>query len=273
MKRLNVSLGLIALVTGLSISQTQSPTQKGIFDKNGTELRVTGFDEWSVEKLPKGQFQLIMTGRPHAEWLKQGLDLKAKTLEMRATSDYKLIAAELKGGIEFSADKQGSNGRVVVRAESATYTDADEKLVVRGGLSLDQKGASNGQVLHAEGSGGTVLLDRKGTDQNLIKSATLNGPIKFKLSGMRDDEDAKKKLPFFVNATAGILTYVKSEGKVVLKDNVKIDGNDPSIFGEISGVHTVTLYLTESGEITKIVMQGDPGATKIEQKSKGGGGR
>jgi hypothetical protein len=256
----------------IGLALTQTPNQKGFFDKNGSELRVTGFDQWSIEKMGKGTYQLTMTGRPHAEWLKQGLDLKAKSLEMVASGDYKLISAELKGGVEFSSEKSGSNGRVEVKTQTATYTEADEKLVVSGGLVLDQTGEANGQVLHAEGSSGTVFLDRKGSDRDLIKSATLSGPIKFKLSGMREDDEAKKKVPFFVNATAGVLTYAKAEKKIVLKQNVKIDGNDPSIFGEISGVHTVTLFLSEAGEITKIVMEGDPGSTKIEQKSKGGGG-
>ncbi|MEQ1932851.1 MAG: hypothetical protein ABL962_03080, partial [Fimbriimonadaceae bacterium] len=182
MKRIHFSV--VFLVAGLvfAVPQVQKPTQKGFFDKNGTELRITGFKEWSIEKMPKGVFQLVMTGRPHAEWLKQGLDLKASTLEMEASADYKLISADLKGGIEFSSQRPNQD-RVDVRAESATYTEADEKLVVRGGLTLDQNSEKSGQTLHAEGSGGTVFLDRKGADADLIKSATLSGPIKFKLTG------------------------------------------------------------------------------------------
>lgn len=273
---MNIKTRLILLtgitVFGLSGVAQEKTTQGVIQDKTGKIYRITGVGHFLLSRQPGKKLKINIDGTPVvASWMAQGLELTAKGLELMATEDYKLLSAALTGGIVFTAKESGDV--MTVEAPGANYTEADQKLTVTGALTLDRKSAEGDRV-YASGSGGTVFLDRNSTKDDLIKSAKLSGPVVFKLTGFRLDEETKKKMPYSVNASASSLTYSDSERQAILEGNVKIDGNDPTLFGSMSNVDRVVIKLSATREIDSIEMSGNPATTTFEQKTKttGGGG-
>lgn len=237
-------------------------------------LDITGFDEWNAKRLPDGSIRVSVTGTPVvSNWTSQGLQLKGAELIVTAKNE-KLVSAQMKGGITFTA-KQGGD-TMVVTTPSATYTDGDQRLEVPGTLTLDRKTAK-GETTYAKGTGGTVFIDRNSKSTDLIKTAELRGPISFKMTGTRVDSETKKNVPYFVNASGNRLTYSETERKVVLAGNVEVDGNDPAFIGRMEGIERVEITLTETREIDTISLKGDPARTRVGTTggtgSGGGGGR
>lgn len=265
------SLLLLAAVTG-GIGQSGVQPKREIRAQDGGGIVITGWDDWMIEMLPNKRIEIMVTGNPVATWPKQGIELKAATLVLTVTTDQKLISAQLKQGVTFTANKADSRQRIDVKAASAVYTEATQKLDIEGLFTLDTKASDTGEAFHVEGRGGTISLDRSGEGTDLVKSAQVGGRVKFKLSGARTEDDGKTKLPFYVNAGGDSLTYSRTSREVVLSGNVSLDGDDPSLFGDISGVNAVTITLSPTGSVRKIHMKGDPGKTRVEQKGKSGGG-
>lgn len=199
----------------------------------------------------------------------QGLQVSAKQITFLLAKDNSLVSANMTGGIKVTSKK--GNDSIAVTASSADYTDSDQKLIVNGSIVLDRTGA-DASKLHAEGSGGTILLDRAAKGDKMIKSATIGGRINFRMTGMRSDEGDAKKSSYFVNASAGKLIYNEAERKITMSDNVQISGNDPSLVTSMSNVESITMTLTADRQIDTIELEGSPGKTVFEQKKTTGGG-
>lgn len=269
--KINTRLCLIAGLTVLGMAAVAQ--QKDFRDENGTEFRATGWESFLVKRLPNKNISLEIGGAPVvAKWIAQRLELQASRLEMVATTDYRLVTAKLIGGITFIA-REDQNGNLTVKAPGATYTESEQKLVVTGALTVDRT-SGEGDTMHAEGKSGTIFLDRNSSRDALVKSANLTGPVTFSLKGSRVDEETKKKVPYLVKATADRLDYSDADRKAVLAGNVTLSGNDPTLFGEMTGVDKATIILDAAREIESIEFEGNPGKTKIEQRTgaTGGGG-
>lgn len=243
-------------------------------DEDGVLYRVSCAGKWGAStKRVDGNLRTTFTAESApiiVNWFQQGIEISGKSVTALLTKDTKLINATMSGGIRFKASKQKTD-TISISAPSASYTDADQKLVVNGALELDRKMADGG-TMHAEGSGGTVYLDREAKGDKLIKSAVISGRIVFKMSGTRIDSETKKPAAYHVNASAGKLTYNEADRKVTLEDGVQISGNDPSLYSTMKNISKVTLVLTESREIDTIELEGNPGETIFEQKKTTGGG-
>lgn len=242
-------------------------------DEEGVLYRVSCAGKWGAStKRVDGNLRTTFTAETApivVNWFQQGIEISGKNVTALLTKDTKLINATMSGGIRFKASKQKAD-TIVISAPTANYTDADQKLVVNGALELDRKMADGG-TMHAEGNGGTIYLDREAKGDKLVKSATINGKIVFKMSGTRVDSETKKPATYRIEASAGKLTYNEADRKVTLEDGVQISGNDPSLYSTMRNISKVTLTLTENREIDTVELEGNPGETIFEQKKTTGG--
>lgn len=269
MKNGKKSGSLLAAVTSVALASGAG----AIIQSELLGMKITGWSDFNYSVLAGGNLRVTVTGRPFGEWPKQGLSLRSSEVTLVASKNRDLISADMKGGITFTSKKSGEV--MTVTAPSARYTDADQKLVVPGSITLDRKTA-NGDTVLAKGSGGTVFIDRNAKDADMVKSAELTGPIDFRMTSKRTDPETKKDTSYFVSAAGNNLTYSEANRKIILSGDVKVDGNDPSFIGTMSGVDRIEITLTENREIESVDLKGDPAKTVIEQKSKpptGGGGK
>jgi hypothetical protein len=260
-------------VLALTASAVAAPTSPvpTIQDVLENHMKVTGFDSWSVKRQADNSWHIIakapVGGKVVADWIKEGNKLAANSLVMHVSKDYKLVTAEMVGAITYT-QKRGPQ-LVTVNAPKAVFNQTSGELLVTGVMELKRTDTSTGELFDVSGNGGRMLISTDSQDP--LEKATMTGPITFSLAGNRIEDG--KKSPFSIKGKAGHMDYMRAKREIMLSQGVTLSGNDPSLFGDISGVHSAVITLSETREVESIEMLGDPGKTVIEQKSKSGGGK
>lgn len=274
----------IALIATRATSQGGSSTPE-IRDKAGN-MWVRGFSRMRSENLGGGKFKFTVSTtegkKLKATWSKEKIDIEAGGLEclvvLDKTKAYRLQTANMTGGIAADFVRASSNAtskeeqKAAIRASSADYEGDKDQVVVKGNVTLTRTDPGAGQSMTATGSSGTIQLSEQGSSANAVKAATLNGPVKLTLTGVRDGDDGKP-VKYSLTGTGDRMVFNDVSRTIVFSGNVRISGDDPSLGGDISGVKVATVQLTKNGEIESIDLEGDPGKTVVQDKRKGGGGR
>jgi hypothetical protein len=266
----SVQFSLRLTLLFLAASAVASPTpavQGGAINSDG-KLEITGLDQWNIKKQPDGGYKLFVKAKEGAKvtanWIESGNKLVASTATIFVTKDWKLVTAEMAGGITYTQVKGPQ--KVSVSAPKAHYTQKTSTLDVTGDVHLVRTDSSKSESLEAKGTGGTFLISES-TDDPLIQ-ADMPGPITFHMRGLRNEDG--KKVPFNLNGKAGHLNYLRNERTITLSKGVTLSGTDPSLAGDITGVSRAVITLNKDREIDSIDMVGDPGKWVIDPKKTGG---
>lgn len=273
-----------ALMVGLATSQSSTQVPE-IRDKAGN-MWVRGFSKMRSENLGGGKFKFTVATAAGkkllATWSKENINLEAGALECLVVLDkakaYRLQTAEMTGGIladfvRASANAQSKEAqKATIRAGEASYDGDKDTVTVRSNVTLVRTDPGAGQSMTATGSSGTIQLSEQGAAANAVSAATLNGPVKLTMTGVRDGDDGKP-VKYALNGFGDKMVFNDAARTIVFSGNVRISGDDPSLGGDISGVRIATVQLTKNGEIESIELEGDPGKTVVQDKRKGGGGR
>jgi hypothetical protein len=267
MKSGKKKVSLLPAIASVSIASGSAAMVK----VQGLDIEMSGQQLVETKRLPNARLQITISGKPvTVAWKSVGTTFTgAEVTAIVSEKNRALISAQATGGITFTAKRQGDT--VTVKAPSVSYLEATQRLDLGGAFTLDRKTAK-GDHVHATGTGGFVVLDRQAKELEMVKNAELKGPVIFKVTGKRLDSETEKEVPFYVNASGNLLTYSESTRKAVLSGNVKLDGNDPSIIGTMSGIDRLEITLTPDWEVDSISMRGAEGKTIIQQTTGGGGG-
>lgn len=287
MKRKAKWLGL-ALVPLAAALAAQGPSPQAnrpeIRDKTG-DTQVYGWTRVRYENAGEGRMKFIV--RP-AEgkriigiWKKQDMRVEVGALDavMNTGKDgaYRLLTATMSGSIDANFTRPSSNAAskerqvVDIKAGSAEYTATEQKVDVKGGVTLVRRDPGAQESMNASGASGVITLSEQGASTNAVKTAVLTGPVDMTMTGRRQGDDGKPQA-YTLKGHANRMVFSDASRTIVFTGNVRISGDDPGLGGEISGVHTATVTLSKTGEIESIDLEGDPGRTVITDK-KGGGRR
>lgn len=277
---------LAAAIPILAVSQSTTQTKIPEIRDRAGNMWVRGFSRMRSENLGKGQFKFTVASAPGkkllASWAKENINLEAGALEclvaLDANKAYRLQTANMTGGIvaDFtrasanaqSKEKQSAN----IRAATADYSASNSSVEVKGGVTLVRTDPGANQTMTATGSSGVIKLSEQGTTANAVSNATLNGPVKLTMTGVRAGDDGKP-VKYALTGLADRMVFNDTARTIVFTGNVRISGDDPSLGGDITGVRVATVQLAKSGEIESIELEGDPGKTVVQDKRKGDGGR
>lgn len=278
-------VGLAAAAAGIAVSQSSTPVQvPEIKDKAGN-MWVRGFSKMSYQNLGSNRLKFTVSTlagkKLLATWAKENIRVESGGLECLVLLDkdkaYRLQTATMTGGIaaDFvrasanlaSKEKQTAN----IRAASADYDGSKSEVTVRGNVTLTRSDPGASQTMNASGSSGVIALSPQGAAANAVRAATLNGPVKLTMTGVRAGDDGKPA-KYNLIGDADRMVFDDAKRTIVFTGNVRISGDDPSLGGDISGVNNATVTLTKEGEIESIELEGDPGKTVVQDK-RGGGSR
>lgn len=281
-----VVAGLAVIAVGIAVGQTSKPAQIPDIKDKGGNMWVRGFSKMSYKNLGSNRLKFTVSTlagkKLLATWAKENINVESGGLECLVLLDkdkaYRLQTATMTGGIaaDFvrasanaaSQEKQTAN----IRAGSADYEGSKNEVTVRGNVTLSRSDPGASQTMNAVGSSGVITLSEQGSAANAVRAATLNGPVKLTMTGVRPGDDGKPS-KYNLVGNADRMVFDDAKRTIVFTGNVRISGDDPSLGGDISGVNNATVTLTKNGEIESIELEGDPGKTVVQDKRKGGGGR
>jgi lipopolysaccharide export system protein LptA len=278
-------ISLAGLTATLAVSQSGQTKIPEIKDKAGN-MWVRGYSRMRIENLGSGKYKFTVSTsdgkKLKATWAKENIDIESGGLEclvvLDKTKAYRLQTATMSGGIvanfvRASANAQSKENQTAnIRAASAEYNGSNDTVTVKGNVTLTRSDPGAGQSMSATGASGTIQLSEQGASANAVKAATLNGPVKLTMTGVRPGDDGKP-LKYNLIGLADRMVFNDAARTIVFTGNVRISGDDPTLGGDISGVNSATVKLTKDGEIESIDLEGDPGRTVVQDKRKGDGGR
>lgn len=278
-------VALAGLTAALAVSQSGQTKITEIKDKAGN-MWVRGFAKMRLERIGANQLKYTVstaTGKKlQATWTKENIRIESGGLECLVLRDkdnaYRLQTATMSGGIvadfiRASANAQSKENQTAkIQAASADYDGSKDTVTVKGNVTLTRTDPGAGQTMTATGASGTIQLSEQGASANAVKAATLNGPVKLTMTGVRDGDDGKP-VKFTLTGLADRMVFNDAARTIVFTGNVRISGDDPTLGGDISGVNVATVKLTKDGEIESIDLEGDPGKTVVQDKRKGDGSR
>ncbi len=278
-------IALAGLTAALAVSQSGQTKIPEIKDKAGN-MWVRGWSKMHAERIGSNQLKFTVgaaSGKKLlATWAKENINIESGGLECLVIVDkdkaYRLQTATMSGGIvanfvRASANAQSKENQTAnIRAASAEYNGSNDTVSVKGNVTLTRSDPGAGQSMSATGASGTIQLSEQGASANAVKAATLNGPVKLTMTGVRPGDDGKP-LKYNLTGLADRMVFNDAARTIVFSGNVRISGDDPTLGGDISGVNSATVKLTKDGEIESIDLEGDPGRTVVQDKRKGDGGR
>lgn len=250
-------------------------------NKEGT-LRITGYTQVKFTRVAKSAdrvaFKLAAPNAITGVWTKQDLTLRAKQFEGVAARG-EIESALLSGGVVATATRpskvQGQTQTVVAKAETAQFNGATNRLALDGGVTIDDEDQGTDSIFRAKGAQGWLVLtdaQEKGA-KGRIQSAALEGSVRLDLSSLRTvtEKGRRSQVRYTLVATGSrvdfkLLPSGENYGVVTLSGNVVITGNDPILFGQITGASKVVITLDSEKQPVDIESEGAPTTTTITQK-------
>lgn len=215
-------------------------------------------------------------------WNSQAMTLEAAKVEGSWSGNQKvgmtIETATLTGSVRAVAKRPSQQAgsselqTTVVTGDSATFNNVGFALHVLGSVHLTNDDPGAQQALDATGSSADIELTRAHSPGRAVHSATIEGPVKFEMHGIRTDNSTTppKRLPFTINGVADRMLYNDTARTVTLIGHVHVTADDPTLGGD-QNVDRETLHLNPDGSVESVEGEGNPGTTTYRAKSLGGG--
>lgn len=226
-------------------------------------------------------FEAPAGSKIHAVFSAQQLTIDCGKIEGNWLGDPRnaqLENATMTGGVRAELSRHSQNPSssqlqsTVVTGDTATFTNVGYALHVVGGVHVVTSDPGAEQSLDLTGSSADIELSKPHTSTRAVQSATINGPVKFEMHGMRTEaSNAPKRVPFTINGVADRATFNDAARTITLIGHVHVTADDPAMGGD-QDVDKETIHLAEDGSVDYVEGEGNPGTTVIRQKGTGGKG-
>ncbi len=266
----------LVLATGINALAGQGVTFR---DKSGN-MSVRNADSWLVEQLDD-KFRFLCTGKPLiAAWQRQGLEVRSARLSGEAASresgETALLTADLDGGVEAALVRDSSEPgadskqRIRITGPKASYLASEERWTLPSGFDMTRSDPGAGQSNELRAGRGVVHMhpsSGRAEKRWPFRQADLTSDVRFKFVSRRRVAVANKPGQFesrqyTVQGRADRLTYEDSSGTLTLTGNVQLDGDDPTVMGELEAASAV-LTLDDRARVKRIELKGEPGRSRL----------
>lgn len=236
-------------------------------DKSGN-MTIRHFSSWSTRLTGPDTIHFKASGKAlEGQWVNDGLTIKAQTIEgdaQRVSGKLILKKAVATGGVHAVADK-GNDHLTTDSAQATIEADgAALRLALDGGVTIDTNNPVSGSSSHTTGARANVRFEPPVG----LSRATLFGPVR---------SDMKRRgtqgVPVTLTARCGRLEIDRrtNPSTITLIDDVRIEGSDPVLAGDIRATRAV-ITMDENGQPIGIDAEGEPGVARVRERTGQGVG-
>lgn len=271
---------------GLALGQS-GQLESGSFRDKAQNLYARNLSSWSFKTISASlrsfTFKSQAGKKVVATFAKQRIQLEASMIVgqvlISGGSAFDLREADLTGGVTTTVERDsglaGSKApqTTTINASSAHFDAQKSTVSSLGAISFINVDPPLSRTLKATGSKGTITLSESPKANNGVSKAVIEGPVTIEMRGVRDEKNEKTgkvgKVPYLVTGRGARMVYDATLRTVTLTGDVRIDGDDPVLGGDLRATKAV-LTMDGKGEIVSVDFEG-PGETILRDKSKGGG--
>lgn len=246
------------------------------FADKANNMTLDNFSSWSSSFTKEGM-KFNVAGNPlRAAWKQQGMQITAKKLSGFAAKGlagrYSLSEGTTSGDVHAvftrasGAPTTGATQTVAVDSETMRFNAGAtaSRVDIPGALTLLNQDPGLGRSMKMTGSSGIITLPAAGGTKSIL-TADLDGPVRIDLKDSEVESGVRREYTVVGTANKMVLDNRGAQPVVTMSGNVKIDGNHPVLFAEISNVQQAVLTLNASFEPVSIDISGTPASTRLRQ--------